>query len=101
MENKDFGNQIQDIVQNSLNSMDFKDLNKKIENTVNTTIAEVRKSLKLENGAASEKKPDRGTVADADASKAAATALPRPIRFSRQAASPFCIPSQSLPFRHF
>ena len=39
MENKDFGNQIQDIVQNSLNSMDFKDLNEKIENTVNTTIA--------------------------------------------------------------
>lgn len=64
MENKDFGNQIQDIVQNSLNNMDFKDLNKKIENTVNTTIAEVRKSLKLENGAA-EQQPDRGVVEDA------------------------------------
>ena len=68
MENKNFGEQIRDIVQDSLNSMDFQDLNKKIGDTVNGTIAEVRKSLNLDGsaGEGTAERPNRGSVTDAE-----------------------------------
>jgi 5-bromo-4-chloroindolyl phosphate hydrolysis protein len=39
------GDEIKDIVQNAVNSREFRQLNKNIENTVNTALDELRKSL--------------------------------------------------------
>lgn len=41
----DLGKEIKDIIQNSMNSMDFNKLNKDVGNKVNTTIEEVRKVI--------------------------------------------------------
>lgn len=44
-ENNNLGEEIQDIVQTAVNTMDFKELNNEITTTINTALSEVRQAL--------------------------------------------------------
>ena len=47
-ENNNLGEEIQDIVQTAVNTMDFKELNNEITTTINTALSEVRQALGLQ-----------------------------------------------------
>lgn len=60
--NNNLGEEIQDIVQNAVNTMDFEKLNSEITTTVNTALSEVRQALGIQvSNRQIEEKPTPGT----------------------------------------